>query len=176
MSTTRPRSRQSRAASSTGWLLPPCGRQVHLIHAVPAGEFGDGGLHGRGRGIPAGRGPQALGELAAHRVGVDPDDADSRGGQQLHHQLPDQPEADDQCHLAELRLAAPDTLHRDRPDGAEGRVPRREAVRHRGVEVLRHPVQLGVQRVLVVEAQATRSPTFTSSIPLPTCSTTPHSE
>lgn len=152
MSTTRPRSRQSLAASSTGWLLPPCGGQVHLVHAVTAGEFGDGGFHGRGGGIAAGRGAQSLGECAARRVGVGPDDADPRGDEELHHELPDQPEADDQCHLAELRLALADALHRDRPDGAEGRVPRRETVRHRGVEVLRHPVQLGVQRVLVAGA------------------------
>ncbi len=119
---------------------------------MSAGEFGDGALHGRGRGIAAGRGAQALGQLAAHRVGVGADDADSRGGQELHHELPDQAEADDQRHFAELRLALADALQRDRPNGAEGRVPGREAVRHRGVEVLRHPVQLGVQRVLVAGA------------------------
>lgn len=135
-----------------GLVAAAAGGQVHLVHAVAAGEFGDGCLDGSGRGIPAGRGAQALGELAAHRVGVGPDDTDPRGGEELHHELPDQAEADDKGHLAELRLALADALHRDRPDGAEGRVPRREAVRHRGVEVLRHPVQLGVQRVLIAGA------------------------
>lgn len=152
MSTTRPRSRQSRAASSTGWLLPPCGGQEHLVHAVAVGEFGDGRFHGRGGGVAAGRGAEALGEFAARRVRVGADHADACGGEELDDQLPDQPEADDQRHLAELRLALADALHRDRADGTEGRVPRREAVGDRGVEVLRHPVQLGVQRVLVARA------------------------
>ncbi len=84
-----------------GLVVGAAGGQIHLVHAVTAGEFGDGGLHGRGRGIAAGRGAQPLGEFAAHRIGVDADDAHPGGGQQLHHQLSDQPEADDQRHLAQ---------------------------------------------------------------------------
>ncbi len=152
MSTTRPRSRQSRAASSTGSLLPPPAAQVHLVHAVAVGQLGDGRFHGRRGGVAAGRGAEALRQFAAVRGGVDADDVDAGGGQELHHELPDQPEADDQRHIAELRLTAPHTLQGDRPDGAERRVARCETVRHRGAEVLRHPVHLGVQRVFVARA------------------------
>lgn len=69
---------------------------------MAVGELGDSGFHGGRRGVAAGRGTQTLGQLAAHRVGVGADDADSRGGEELHHQLSDQPEADDQGHFTEL--------------------------------------------------------------------------
>ena len=116
-------------------------------------------------GIAADRGAQALGERAAHRVGVDADHADPGGGQQLHHQLPDQPEPDDQRHVAELRLAAAHALHRDR--ARRCRTPR-AAARARPAPARRGCV--GTQfssacSACSLPAQATRSPTFTSSMP-----------
>ena len=61
---------------------------------------------------------------SAQRVGVEVDADHPHPGchQELHHQLADEAEADDQSELAELRLALADALHRDRADRAERRV------------------------------------------------------
>ena len=130
MSTTRPRSRRELGGELDGLVAAAAGGQVDLVHAVAAGQLAR-------RRSPRAAEPgslqasraQPLGELAARRVGVDADDPDPGGGQQLHHQLPDQAEADDQ---RQPRRAA------DSPwrtpciaidaDGAERGVPRRDAV------------------------------------------------
>ena len=63
-------------------------------------------------------------------------------------------------------------LHRDRADGAEGGVPRLDAVGHADVEVAWAPSSARRAARSSLPAQATRSPTVTSSMPAPT-STTP---
>ena len=75
------------------------------------------------------------------------------GDEELHRELADEAEADHARGLAELRLGAPHPLHRDRADGRERGVLRTHTGADGHAEVRRHPVDLGVQRVLVPRAR-----------------------
>jgi hypothetical protein len=92
--------------------------------------------------MAAHQGTQPFGELASALVGIDPDDADAGRHQQLHDQLPDQPEPDHQRDVTELWFAPADALHGDRTDGAERGMLWVDAGRNPAVEVLGHPVEL----------------------------------
>ena len=80
-------------------------------------------------------GPRRLGQLAAVLDHVETDDPHARGDQQLDDELTDEAEPDDAGSVAELGLAAPDALHRDRPDGGERGVLGLDAVGYRHAEV-----------------------------------------
>ena len=103
-------------------------------------------------GVAADQRTEALGQRAAVGVGVDADHPHAGRHQELHHELADEAEADDQRELAELRLAPADALHRDRADRAERRVPGSTPAGHAARRGSWDPVQLGVQGVLVARA------------------------
>ena len=126
--------------------------QEDMVGTAATGQLVQRGRHGgqallvRGR---AGHRARLLGQPAASLDHVQPDDPDTGRDQQPDHQLADQAEADDQGGLAELRLGAAHALHGDGAHGGERGVFGGHAPRHRGAQVDRDPVVLGVQRELV---------------------------
>ena len=129
------------------------GGQEHVVRAAAAGDLGELGEHGvqvvrrpgrHGAGLL--RQPAALG----HRVDADRLHAGRR--EQPDHQLADQAEADDGGGLAELHLGAAHALHRDGGHGGERGVLGQHPGGDSRAQVDRHPVVLGVQRLLVAGA------------------------
>ena len=107
------------------------------------------GRHALAGGCRAERRTGLLGPLAAVLDHVEPDHANPGGHEETDHELADEAQADHARGLAQLDLALAYAVHGDGPDGREGGVLRRDALRDRDAHVGRDPVVLRVQRVLV---------------------------
>ena len=152
MSTIRARSRASFTAASTGpLLLPPADRNTWSAPRPLVIFASSASTVSRSSGDPA-AGARLLREPAPVGHRVDADRLHAGRDEQPDHELADQAEADDGGRLAELDLGAAHAVHGDRCHGGERGVFWRHAVGDRRAEVDRHPVVLGVQRLLVAGA------------------------
>jgi hypothetical protein len=122
-----------------------------VVGATAAGELGEGLLHCR-HALAGGRRAAdragLLGAPAAVLDDVQPGHPHAGGGQEPHRQLAHQSQADDARRVAELDLAAPHPVHGDRPHRREGGMLGGHPAGHRGAQIDRDPVVLGMQGVL----------------------------
>jgi len=86
-------------------------------------------------------------DLGAPRVEVHADDAHAGGLQELHRELAEQSESDDDRGLAEPQAGRAHAVHGNRPEGRHARHPRVHTVRHARAQVARNAEHLGMVRV-----------------------------
>ena len=97
--------------------------------------------------------PGLLRQPAPVLVGVESDHPHPGGHQQLHDQLTHQTEADHARGVPDLRARLANPLQCDGADGGERRQLGRDPVGYRHAEIGRHPVDLGVECVLIPGAR-----------------------
>ena len=154
------RSRASRAAISTRVVRVAAGGDAARGRRRGRRSLGDHSLDLRRCRRRRGRRTRARPAFSATRqrastTGSKPTTCTPDGDEQPDGELADEAEPDDARRLPERDLGPADALHRDGADGRERGVLRAaRPVGDRHAEVRRHPVDLGVQRVLV--ARGTR--------------------
>ena len=154
MSTTRARSLASFTAASTGPLvLPPADRNTWSAPRPLVILASSASTRVQVVRRPAGDRAGLLRQTAAVGDRVDADRLHAGRDQQPDHELADQAEADDGRGLAELDLGAAHAVHGDRGHGGERGVLGQHPGGHGRAQVDRHPVVLGVQRLLVARAR-----------------------
>ncbi|AUX21507.1 uncharacterized protein SOCEGT47_019930 [Sorangium cellulosum] len=122
------------------------GRDHHRVRADPARERAHDLDRIVARGHHAGDRPARLRPLDLGRVEIDADDVAAVRREELHRDLPEQPEADHHHARPERRAREPHAVQRDRAHGHERGLLVRHRVGHPHHEVQRHRVDLRVVR------------------------------
>ena len=144
--TTRPRSRQSAAASSTGSSEDVAAVISTASHSADAGrKTARVELAARCANVDR---ADLVRALEQRLVEVDADDRAAGRPQQHARDLADEAEADDRHALAEAHVGLPNAVHRDRSDGCERALLEAQRVGQADAEVAGHVVDLGVHGVV----------------------------